>query len=301
MGGGILISHLICDKCKGSYELQTGESPEDFDLSCNCGGELKFHDDIYEQEIYKEPEREIFEAGQGYSEQKSLHYHNIMLIGGFIGLIGLFGVYFNIIFLIICFIGVIIFSYGYNGGKSWNKGIIGESIVSNYLNQLPEEYVIYNDVKFPGSYGNLDHIVIGPKGIFVIETKNYKGFFIIKDKEWFYKRDNAIKRAKGSPGKQVLANAMSLRRFLINNGIDMEGIWIQSIVTLVNRNFKIEEKTRHYKVLYPETVSKFIQNSNRYIDNNILKEIALLIESYSLEMSYVPTDTTSIDDLDPHP
>ena len=69
----------------------------------------------------------------------------------------------------------------------------------------------------------------------------------------------------------------------------------------MNRNFKIEEKTRHYKVLYPETVSKFIQNSNRYIDNNILKEIALLIESYSLEMSYVPTDTTSIDDLDPHP
>ena len=219
-----------------------------------------------------------------------------MLIGGFIGLIGLFGVYFNIISLIICFIGVIIFSYGYNGGKSWNKGIIGESIVSNYLNQLPEEYVIYNDVKFPGSYGNLDHIVIGPKGIFVIETKNYKGFFIIKDKEWFYKSDKAIKRAKGNPGKQVLANAMSLRRFLVNNGIEMDRVWIQSIVTLVNKNFKIEEKTRHYKVLYPENIPKFIQNSNRYIDNNILKETALLIESYSIEMSYVPSVTTSIDE-----
>ena len=37
------MDYLICDKCEGYYELQSGESPEDFDLSCDCGGELKFH------------------------------------------------------------------------------------------------------------------------------------------------------------------------------------------------------------------------------------------------------------------
>jgi hypothetical protein len=31
---------LICNKCDGSYELQPGESPEDFDLACECGGKL---------------------------------------------------------------------------------------------------------------------------------------------------------------------------------------------------------------------------------------------------------------------
>lgn len=34
------MGHLICKKCGGYYELEEGESPEDFD-SCSCGGELE--------------------------------------------------------------------------------------------------------------------------------------------------------------------------------------------------------------------------------------------------------------------
>ena len=33
--------YLICEKCNGYYELQEGESLEDFE-SCECGGTLKF-------------------------------------------------------------------------------------------------------------------------------------------------------------------------------------------------------------------------------------------------------------------
>lgn len=32
---------LVCDKCGGYYELQSGESPEDFSLECDCGGHLE--------------------------------------------------------------------------------------------------------------------------------------------------------------------------------------------------------------------------------------------------------------------
>jgi sugar-specific transcriptional regulator TrmB len=40
------MGYLICNKCKNYYELQTGESPENFDLKCNCGGKLEFVRDI---------------------------------------------------------------------------------------------------------------------------------------------------------------------------------------------------------------------------------------------------------------
>ena len=33
--------YLICEKCNGYYELQEGESLEDFE-TCECGGNLKF-------------------------------------------------------------------------------------------------------------------------------------------------------------------------------------------------------------------------------------------------------------------
>jgi DNA-directed RNA polymerase subunit RPC12/RpoP len=33
--------YLVCEKCGGYYELEEGESPEDFE-SCGCGGHLKY-------------------------------------------------------------------------------------------------------------------------------------------------------------------------------------------------------------------------------------------------------------------
>ena len=35
------MDYLICNKCKNYYELQSGESPEDFELDCKCGGKLE--------------------------------------------------------------------------------------------------------------------------------------------------------------------------------------------------------------------------------------------------------------------
>jgi hypothetical protein len=66
--------------------------------------------------------------------------------------------------------------------------------------------------RFQLIHGNLDHIVVGPTGIYVIETKNYKGFFLVKGNELFYKNGNGVKKAKGQPGRQVMANSMSLKK-----------------------------------------------------------------------------------------
>lgn len=32
------MSYLVCDQCGGSYELQPGESPDDFTNKCECSG-----------------------------------------------------------------------------------------------------------------------------------------------------------------------------------------------------------------------------------------------------------------------
>lgn len=39
-------SFLICEECNKYYELQPGELPGDFDLTCDCGGTLKFKSNI---------------------------------------------------------------------------------------------------------------------------------------------------------------------------------------------------------------------------------------------------------------
>ena len=59
-----------------------------------------------------------------------------------------------------------------------NIGKVGEKRVARKLDWLSKEYIILNDIMLPTQYGTtqIDHIVISPYGIFVIETKNYKGW-----------------------------------------------------------------------------------------------------------------------------
>ncbi|MFW6127647.1 MAG: nuclease-related domain-containing protein, partial [Halobacteriota archaeon] len=53
--------------------------------------------------------------------------------------------------------------------SNYKRGIEGENVVVKSLSALDDSYYLINDVKFPKSYGNIDHVVLGPNGIFVIE------------------------------------------------------------------------------------------------------------------------------------
>lgn len=60
-----------------------------------------------------------------------------------------------------------------NSRLSYRKGTAGEAFIGSVLERLSDEYYVINDLSTP--YGNLDHVVIGPTGIFVIDTKNWRG------------------------------------------------------------------------------------------------------------------------------
>jgi hypothetical protein len=57
--------------------------------------------------------------------------------------------------------------------ESMRKGAAGEESVAHTLSKLPDVFRVVNDVATPS--GNLDHVVIGPTGVFVIETKDWRG------------------------------------------------------------------------------------------------------------------------------
>ncbi|HTL15773.1 MAG TPA: nuclease-related domain-containing protein, partial [Patescibacteria group bacterium] len=53
------------------------------------------------------------------------------------------------------------------------SGARGEKHVGAILSRLPEAFCVINDLAT--GHGNLDHVVVGPTGVFVIETKNWRG------------------------------------------------------------------------------------------------------------------------------
>lgn len=278
--------YLICNNCEIYYEIEENFNLNIFDTCENCDNKLKLYnsfDDYYNENA--EPLRESKIVIKIMLKRKISKYNKLIVIGEIFVLIGILGFIITPISLILLFIGVGLIIYGNNKSKSWNKGI-KKDIIDEYLNQLPNDYYIFNNVKFPGSDGNIDHVVIGPNGIFVIETKNYNGHYIIKDNDWFYKKGRDLYRIYKSPSKQVMNNSISLRKFLSSKGVKIEDVWVHSIVTLLDNNFKIEEKPRNYNVLFPSTIPQFILNSNRNVDVDIIRDVAVLIEPYCIEMSY---------------
>ena len=77
-----------------------------------------------------------------------------------------------------------------------NIGKAGERRVARKLDWLPKEYVVLNDIMLPTQYGTtqIDHIVVSPYGIFVIETKNYKG--------WIFGHENSEEWRQSLLGKK---------------------------------------------------------------------------------------------------
>ncbi len=68
---------------------------------------------------------------------------------------------------------------------NWSLGKRGELAVTGALNSFPDDYVVLNDLVFPGNKGNVDHLLVGPNGIFAIETNNYSGYVKCQEEQWF--------------------------------------------------------------------------------------------------------------------
>ena len=54
-----------------------------------------------------------------------------------------------------------------------DTGARAEQDVAEALDSLPDDYFVFHDLEFPGF--NIDHVVLGPNGIFLVETKSQKG------------------------------------------------------------------------------------------------------------------------------
>jgi hypothetical protein len=59
---------------------------------------------------------------------------------------------------------------------AWRRGAAGERRTARLLDPLERQgWAVLHDLAVPGSRANLDHLVIGPGGVFVIDSKQYRG------------------------------------------------------------------------------------------------------------------------------
>lgn len=77
------------------------------------------------------------------------------------------------------------------------KGDIGEQGISVLLRSLPNTWVMFNNAVIPtnrlGTLTEIDHLLIGPGGVFLIEVKMWQGSFSAYKDNWKRRdRDNWV-------------------------------------------------------------------------------------------------------------
>lgn len=134
------------------------------------------------------------------------------------------------------------------------RGAIGENIVSSILTCLPDGYFVFDDVylNVDGRSVQIDHVVISAYGIFVIETKNYKGWIYGSDEsEYWTKNVYGRKYQFRNPIKQNFSHVAALSKLL---GLSLSN-FIPVVVFLNGVTLKCDA---HATVLYCGQLIDFI-------------------------------------------
>src|SRR3954452_9111449 len=69
----------------------------------------------------------------------------------------------------------------------YERGAAGEEGTAAGLHGLPaEQWVLFHDVRCPGrERANVDHVAVGPPGVFVIDSKNWTGRIEVRDNSFW--------------------------------------------------------------------------------------------------------------------
>lgn len=92
------------------------------------------------------------------------------------------------------------------------KGARGEEHVSELLTHLPDAYHVFNDFLASGSH--VDHVVVGPAGVFSIETKCWNGKVTLEEGHILING----RLPDHSPLRQTLKEAADVRAELAKKG-----------------------------------------------------------------------------------
>jgi hypothetical protein len=139
------------------------------------------------------------------------------------------------------------------------KGRLGERLVTGLLQQLPDDYLLVNDVMLGGAAGNLDHVLIGPCGVVVIETKRWAGRIKCFGDAWYVNG-----RRRGSVSRQANGSAAALRRFIAERHPEVGDRFVESVTVFANPRCRLEvNRARTVVVRYSELLSVVLEMARR--------------------------------------
>jgi hypothetical protein len=75
--------------------------------------------------------------------------------------------------------------------RAWSIGREGEAKLAAALSDV-DGLIALHDRRVPGTRGNIDHILVAPAGVFVVDAKAHKGMVKVRDRGGLFRTDLRI-------------------------------------------------------------------------------------------------------------
>lgn len=214
----------------------------------------------------------VLKSKKNNLKKKYKRYRRNSLIGflaffGFpfyIKYLGIFPTFFVILVI------MIIISASSREARKLKSGIDGEMKSLKILGKLSDNYYLIPNLQIivDGSKCEMDHVIVGSNGIFIVESKNHKGLIVGREEDREFvqhktgRNGGEYSKTFYSPIKQVNTHVYKLSQLLKKNGYRQ---WIEGAVLFTNREAHVRVSSRNTPVFSAnEDNSKSIVD---YIEN----------------------------------
>lgn len=115
-----------------------------------------------------------------------------------------------------------------------------ERTLQSIIQALDGNWSVFQNVTLPGKKSDLDLVLVGPPGVWVLEVKNFRGKYRNIGERWEYSLKNKWKSLSKSPSQQAFQNAVRLGNFLkadkINTFVTPVIVWANKTSPLAVEN-----------------------------------------------------------------
>ena len=199
-------------------------------------------------------------------------------------------------------------AYGLYRTKDTQEVTKRTRIVREHLLTLPEDYYVFYNVKTPTSSVGINHVVVGPTGIYALLSQKYNPKNRLNSENENIELINSVdksekveisqegnrrrfryttKQAKFSQDNGIKQKALKLGEDLINflNENNIRNCFVEPLVGFINNEVVVINMPLTDEDLFIEELLNTIQSSTIKLDSETIDKCAVLLSKYSADCS----------------
>jgi Nuclease-related domain len=162
---------------------------------------------------------------------------------------------------------------------AWQRGSIGESKLATSLAKVErDDIIVLHDRKVPGTKGNIDHLVVCPAGVFVVDGKRYEGQVHTKDLGGLLTGSN-LRLFVGRRDCTRLAIAMEWQVAAVKGALDVNRTPVRPVLCFIDAEWPLLGGPREFKGVLIESDRSLRRRITKAgeVDAEGVREVAMVL------------------------